>query len=50
MTVGGEVSGFTLDPSLGEFVMSHPKICIPKKGAYYSINEGNASFWEDPIM
>mmetsp|Transcript_21006 Transcript_21006/g.18333 ORF Transcript_21006/g.18333 Transcript_21006/m.18333 type:complete len:340 (+) Transcript_21006:74-1093(+) len=43
------VNGFTLDPSLGEFILTHPNIRIPKKGAIYSINEGNAQYWEEPI-
>ncbi len=39
-TTGEGVYGFTLDPSIGEFLLSHPRIEIPKKGAVYSINEG----------
>jgi fructose-1,6-bisphosphatase I len=45
----GPVNGFTLDPSIGEFILTHPDIRIPERGAYYSINEGNASAWEEPI-
>ena len=44
-TVGRGVHGFTLDPSLGEFLLSHYDIKMPSQGALYSINEGNASFW-----
>ncbi len=44
--VGG-VHGFTLDPSLGEFLLSHPDICIPERGGIYSINEGNEVFWKE---
>jgi fructose-1,6-bisphosphatase I len=40
-TTGKGVNGFTLDPSIGEFCLSHPDMQIPKKGAIYSINEGN---------
>ena len=40
-TTGEGVNGFTLDPSIGEFLLSHPDIKIPKKGKQYSINEGN---------
>lgn len=40
-TVGRGVNGFTLDPSLGEFCLSHPDIKTPKRGKIYSINEGN---------
>ena len=39
-TDGGDVTGFTLDPSIGEFLLSHPSIQIPKKGKIYSCNEG----------
>lgn len=40
-TTGFGVNGFTLDPSIGEFCLSHPDIKIPNKGIIYSINEGN---------
>lgn len=40
-TTGNGVNGFTLDPSIGEFCLSHPNIRIPEKGSTYSINEGN---------
>lgn len=40
-TTGKGVNGFTLDPSIGEFCLSHPLIRIPKTGLIYSINEGN---------
>lgn len=40
-TTGKGVNGFTLDPSIGEFCLSHPKMSIPKDGTIYSINEGN---------
>lgn len=39
-TTGRGVNGFTLDPSIGEFCLSHPEIKIPKTGNIYSINEG----------
>jgi fructose-1,6-bisphosphatase I len=44
-TSGKGVYGFTLDPSLGEFFLSHPNIQIPKQGSTYSINEGNTEIW-----
>jgi len=44
---GEGVHGFTLDPSLGEFFLSHPNIKIPDQGSIYSINEGNTSIWSD---
>jgi fructose-1,6-bisphosphatase I len=40
-TTGEGVNGFTLDPSIGEFCLSHPELRIPKRGNIYSINEGN---------
>lgn len=46
ISVGNGVNGFTLDPSLGEFVLTHPDIKIPKRGKIYSVNEGNAKNWD----
>jgi len=40
-TTGKGVNGFTLDPSIGEFGLSHPDMKIPETGQIYSINEGN---------
>jgi len=40
-----KVSGFTLDPSTGEFVLSHPDIRIPAHKDIYSVNQGNSSKW-----
>jgi fructose-1,6-bisphosphatase I len=40
-TTGKGVNGFTLDPSIGEFCLSHPQMKIPDHGKIYSINEGN---------
>lgn len=40
-TTGRGVNGFTLDPSIGEFCLSHPDMTIPANGTIYSINEGN---------
>ena len=48
-TTGNGVSGFTLDPSVGEFLLSHPNITIPKRGKIYSCNEGNYRYWSDGI-
>lgn len=39
-TTGNGVNGFTLDPSMGEFCLSHPEIKTPANGSIYSINEG----------
>jgi fructose-1,6-bisphosphatase I len=40
-TTGQGVNGFTLDPSIGVFCLSHPNMLMPEQGPYYSINEGN---------
>lgn len=45
-TTGFGVNGFTLDPSIGEFVLSHPNIRIPENGKMYSVNEGNYNSFE----
>ncbi len=43
-SIGTGVHAFTLDPSLGEFILSVENIQIPKHGSVYSVNEGN--FWQ----
>ena len=43
------MNGYTLDPSIGEFILTHPDMKIPKRGSIYSINEGNSSIWHEPI-
>ncbi len=45
-TAGKGVAGFTLDPSIGEFLISHPTIKIPARGFIYSINEAYANTWD----
>jgi fructose-1,6-bisphosphatase I len=47
-TTGQGVYGFTLEPSVGEFLLSHESIMTPPKGKYYSINEGNRAAWDEP--
>ena len=44
-TAGDGVHGFTLDNSVGEFLLSHPNIRIPSKPRYYSINQGYQKYW-----
>jgi len=44
-TTGEGVHGFTLDPSVGEFYLSHPNIAIPERSKYFSVNEGNTAYW-----
>lgn len=43
----GYVDGFTLDPGLGEFILTHPNMLVPSKGRYYSVNEGNSTYWDE---
>ena len=44
-TTGHGVHGFTLDPTIGEFLLSHPNMRTPEVGTYYSINESYRSRW-----
>ncbi|KAG1048943.1 hypothetical protein G6F43_008701 [Rhizopus delemar] len=48
LSVGNGVNGFTLDPSIGEFIMTHPKITMPSRGKIYSVNEGNYKYFDEP--
>lgn len=48
LTTGVGVNGFLLDPTLGEFIHTHPNIRVPKKGKIYSVNEGSSSTWDAP--
>jgi fructose-1,6-bisphosphatase I len=49
-TTGHGVHGFTLDPTFGEFLLSHPRITIPEVGTYYSVNESNFGRWNGPTQ
>ncbi len=49
-TTGTGVHGFTLERRIGEFLLSHENIRIPKKGKTYSINEGNYYFWDEKVQ
>ncbi len=44
-TSGHGVHGFTLDPGVGEFLLSHEHIRIPEEPVYYSVNHGNEKYW-----
>ena len=48
-TTGKGVHGFTLDPSFGEFVLSHPNMRIPEKARIYSVNESSFDYWDESI-
>jgi fructose-1,6-bisphosphatase I/sedoheptulose-1,7-bisphosphatase len=49
LTVGNGVNGFTLDPSLGEFKLTHHNIQIPTDTQEFAINASNSRFWEAPV-
>ncbi|MBK5206856.1 MAG: class 1 fructose-bisphosphatase [Polaromonas sp.] len=49
LTVGDGVNGFTLDPTLGEFMLTHPKMQIPEDTHEFAINASNSRFWETPV-
>jgi len=46
---GHGVHGFTLDPDIGEFLMSHPNIHIPARGGYYSVDHGYENYWSEGV-
>ncbi|MCR9171461.1 MAG: class 1 fructose-bisphosphatase [bacterium] len=48
-TTGNGVNGFTLDPSIGEFCLSHPNMKMPETGRIYAMNEGNINICESGI-
>ena len=48
-TTGQGVHGFTLDPSIGEFLLSHPNIRIPDPGRYLSVNDSYEQHWEENV-
>lgn len=49
LSVGAGVSGFTLDPVMGEFMLTHPDLQIPADCSEFAINTSNSRFWEPPI-
>jgi fructose-1,6-bisphosphatase I/sedoheptulose-1,7-bisphosphatase len=49
LSVGNGVAGFTLDPELGEFVLTHPEIRVPEDTQEFAINTSNSRFWEPPV-
>ena len=49
LSVGNGVAGFTLDPNLGEFMLTHPHIRVPLQTQEFSINASNSRFWEAPV-
>ncbi|MCU0926535.1 MAG: class 1 fructose-bisphosphatase [Hydrogenophaga sp.] len=49
LTVGNGVAGFTLDPNLGQFMLTHPQLQIPEDTQEFAINASNSRFWEAPV-
>ncbi|MCK5898390.1 MAG: class 1 fructose-bisphosphatase, partial [Methylococcales bacterium] len=50
LTTGDGVNGFTLDPDMGEFMLTHPNITIPEETTEFAINMSNQRFWEAPVQ
>jgi len=48
-TTGQGAHGFTLDPSIGEFLLSHPNIRTPVEGRYLSVNDAYEQHWDGPV-
>jgi fructose-1,6-bisphosphatase I len=48
-STGSGVHGFTLDPMIGEFLLTHPYITIPSPPKYYSVNQGNEKYWSKGV-
>lgn len=48
-STGQGVHGFTLDPGVGEFLLSHPQMRFPEKPKYYSVNQGYEAYWSPQV-
>ena len=48
-TTGQGAHGFTLDPSIGEFLLSHPNIRTPEMGRYFSVNDSYYAMWDESV-
>jgi fructose-1,6-bisphosphatase I len=48
-STGSGVHGFTLDPGVGEFLLSHPNLRYPAKPKYYSANQGYEKYWSKGV-
>lgn len=49
LTTGRGVNGFTLDRDVGEFILTHPNMTIPRDTNEFAINVSNQRFWEEPV-
>jgi fructose-1,6-bisphosphatase I len=50
LTTGNGVNGFTLDPDIGEFILTHTNMRIPEETAEFAINMSNQRFWEPAVQ
>ena len=48
-STGNGVNGFTLDPAIGEFLLSHPNVRLPERPKYYSVNQGYEKYWTEGV-
>lgn len=48
-STGNGVNGFTLDPAIGEFFLSHPDLRMPENGRLYAVNEGNLNDFDPQL-
>jgi len=49
LSIGKGTHGFTLDREIGNFILTHPNMCIPEQTSEFAINTSNARFWESPV-
>jgi len=49
LTTGNGVNGFTLDPMVGEFILTHPKMQVAEDCTQYFVNASYASYWDEPV-
>ena len=49
ITLGTGVHGFTLDPEIGAYILTHPNLAIPADTQEFAINASNQRFWEPPV-
>jgi len=49
LTLGAGVHGFTLDPEIGAFTLTHPGMTIPAESREFAVNVSNERFWEPPV-
>ncbi|GAV09376.1 hypothetical protein RvY_18926 [Ramazzottius varieornatus] len=49
LSLGSGTHGFTLDPAVGEFILSHPTMRVKERGNIYSINEGYTALWDPAV-